>query len=175
MFSSYIAIVVGEDSDGNIVYIKRLWCNILNITSFIYVGDIMNEVIEIESYDGSTLGYIDVDMNDEVKVSGKLSLADVDENIRVQLEKELSPFMSLNYESCVNPLEQELASYEALKKHFLDKNYYDCGILIKYYFGHIDYGVEFGYFKSHAEICLILQTDISTWESTPCAYTLRCS
>lgn len=47
----------------------------------------MNEVIEIESYDGSTLGYIDVDVNDEVKVSGKLSLADIDENIRVQLRK----------------------------------------------------------------------------------------
>ena len=79
---------------------------------------------------------------------------------KLQIIVEASPFESLNHESCVSPLEQELGAYKALKKAFLDKNYNDCCTLIKYYFGHIDYDREFGYYKTHGEICLILFTNL---------------
>lgn len=117
-------------------------------------------LIEIENYYGGTLGSIEVDGEIE-NVKGNISLADIEEVenqdiVRIQLEDELTPFQSLNHESCVSPMEQELGAYKALKKYYLDKNYNDCSIIIKYYLGHVNYGLEFGYGKSHGEICLIL-------------------
>lgn len=79
---------------------------------------------------------------------------------KVQITLETSPFDSLNHESCVSPLEQELGAYKAVKKSFLKGDYNDCCTLIKYYFGHIDYDREFGYYKTHGEICLILFTNL---------------
>lgn len=60
----------------------------------------------------------------------------------------------------VKNLMQELKSYEALLKSFRVGDYYNCHILIFNYFGHIDYGNEFGYFKSHEEICYILSQNL---------------
>ena len=79
---------------------------------------------------------------------------------KLEISLEASPFESKNHESCVTPLEQELGAYKALKKSFLEGNYNNCSVLINYYFGHIDYWKEFGYNKTHGEICLILYTNL---------------
>ena len=57
-------------------------------------------------------------------------------------------------------LEQELATYKAIKKAYEEKDYRECNTLIAYYLGHIDYGEAFGYYKTHDEICLILYTNL---------------
>lgn len=97
----------------------------------------------------------DIDVND----SGFDDIYDTNDR-KLQISVEASPFDSMNHESCVSPLEQELGAYKALKKSYLNGNYNDCSTLINYYFGHIDYGIEFDYDKSHGEICLILYNNL---------------
>lgn len=79
---------------------------------------------------------------------------------KLEITLETSPFGSQNHASCVSPIEQELSAYKALKKSFLEGHYNNCSVLINYYFGHIDYCKEFGYNKTHGEICLILYTNL---------------
>lgn len=132
-------------------------------------------IIEVEDNYGKTIGSVHVNsFNDELndisveEVRGNISVNDIDfddiydtnkRKVRVSLNQDTT-FKSLNHESCVSPLEQELGAYNALKKSYLNGNYNDCATLINYYFGHIDYSVEFGYNKSHGEICLILYTNL---------------
>lgn len=91
---------------------------------------------------------------------------DIDEYIDDELEKVKNPFRSANYigfyheNDDVKDLVQELASYRALLKSFDGGDYYNCGILIENYFGHINYGYHFGYFKTHAEIVSILYSNM---------------
>lgn len=104
------------------------------------------------------LGEIKINKEGEIiEKDGKILSAKYpdDDTIEVKLYMK-EPFRSGNHESCVTPMEQELGAYNALKKSYKKGNYYDCGVLIANYFGHIDYGKEFGYSKTHEEICLIL-------------------
>lgn len=84
-----------------------------------------------------------------------------DFQLRLFLEKSTA-FNSLNHdnvghipEECKD-LVKEYNSYKWVLKYFKEEKYYDCFILIKNYFGHIDYWAEFGYMKTHDEICCIL-------------------
>ena len=131
-------------------------------------------ILEIQDNKGRKIGSMhlyefDSDVNDIniVKVDGNI-MTDVEfdniydtneQKVKIQIEKE-STFESLNHESCVIPLKQELGAYEALKKSFLNKRYHDCYTLIHYYFGHINYATEFGYNKTHGEICCILFSNL---------------
>lgn len=134
-------------------------------------------ILEIENNFGHQLGAVHVVENgphgiEVINSCGDLSIADYDfddifdtndKKIRIQLDRTPSTaFRSGNHESCVSPLEQELGAYKALLKSFQRKDYYDCAVLIINYFGHIDYGCEFGYFKTHDEICNILFTTLLT-------------
>ena len=96
-----------------------------------------------------------------------------DTKIRIGIEpqyKTISPFMSLNYETLKGNilklnengkgLVKELNSYCAILKWYNKKLYDQAGILIENYLGHIDYGKEFGYFKTHEEICMILYQNL---------------
>ena len=130
-------------------------------------------VIQIENEKGNSIGALRVfkTPEDDLDVECKgLSLADMefddifgtnDEKIRVMLN-ESQTFSSMNYinvsevpDNCKD-LVLELSAYNQLLEHYENRYLYDCYILIANYFGHIDYGVEFGYWKSHDEICLIL-------------------
>ena len=118
--------------------------------------EVLNMTLIILENDYETIGTIEIDDIENVKDVSGLCLNDIEDNIiRVSLE-DSTAFESLNHESCVTPLEQELGAYKALKKSFLRGTYRDCSTLIRYYFGHISYGAEFGYCKTHDEICLIL-------------------
>lgn len=57
-------------------------------------------------------------------------------------------------------LMQEYKSYEALLNSLNKKDYYDCGVIIENYFGHIDYWYEFGYDKTHEDIVSILHSNL---------------
>ena len=76
--------------------------------------------------------------------------------------KDCKTFSTLNHDNVghvpkeCRQLVKEYNSYKALLKYYHEKDYYDCHIMIANYFGHISYGKEFGYFKSHDEIVLIL-------------------
>lgn len=87
-----------------------------------------------------------------------------DERLILEInQKRKDHFLTVNYETirgktpkeCI-PLIKELNSYCALLRHYYNNNYRDVWVLIQNYFGHIDYGKEFGYFKTHDEICDIL-------------------
>lgn len=134
-------------------------------------------VVEIENEKGNSIGALRIfktpEDNLDVECKG-LSLADMefddifgtnDEKVRVMLN-ESPTFQSNNYinvggvkDDCRN-LVLELSAYDALLRHYHDRQLYDCHVLIENYFGHIDYGVEFGYWKSHDEICLILYQNL---------------
>ena len=132
-------------------------------------------IIEIENDYGETIGSANINAFDDKlndidikEVRGGISIRDIDfddiydtneRKIRIGLNQDTT-FKSLNHESCVSPLEQELSAYKALKKSYLNGDYNNCSTLINYYFGHIDYGIEFGYNKSHGEICLILYNNL---------------
>lgn len=146
-------------------------------------------IVQIEDYFGDTIGAVMVTENDietgELKVlgtTGDISIADIDfddifdtneEKVRIQMElKHLTVDkpksicrtgneVGFYHENDrVKNLMQELKSYEALLESFEKGDYYNCHILIFNYFGHIDYGDEFGYFKSHEEICYILSQNL---------------
>lgn len=132
-------------------------------------------IIEIENDYGETIGSVNINAFDDKlndinirEVRGDISIHDIDfddiydtneRKIRIGLNQDTT-FKSLNHESCVSPLEQELSAYKALKKSYLNGDYNNCSTLINYYFGHIDYGIEFGYNKTHGEICLILYNNL---------------
>lgn len=131
-------------------------------------------IIEIKNNKEKRIGSINMyEFDDEIndmlvnEVKGNISVDETgfddiyDTNDRkLTITLETSPFASQNHESCVTPLEQELGAYKALKKSFLEGHYNNCSVLINYYFGHIDYWKEFGYNKTHGEICLILYTNL---------------
>lgn len=147
-------------------------------------------VIEIEDNDGSSIGAFRVveennkteitDFKDHLLIGKNISYADSDEDyffdtddelIRIQLiceedSKIKNPYRSANYigfyheNDEVIGLVQELASYRRLLKSFDEGDYYNCGVLIENYFGHIDYWYQFGYNKTHAEIVSILHTNL---------------
>lgn len=81
--------------------------------------------------------------------------------LRIWLDKSTA-FRSMNHDSVghvpdeCKQLVKEYNSYKALLKYFKKQAYYDCYIMIANYFGHIDYWAEFGYLKTHDEICCIL-------------------
>lgn len=131
-------------------------------------------IIEIENYNGETIGTMHVREFDDgindidiLDVDGDFDVADVDfddiydtNERKVRLQKNIKDYdkpdyMSLNYASCKTPEEQEVIAYQVLKDHYLKGEYYYCKVLIWNYFGHIDYG-RMGYNKSHSQIISIL-------------------
>lgn len=116
-------------------------------------------IIEIENVKGRKIGNIDTEKRE---VAGSIKVDEIFDdgygepigvNIRVNSS---SAFNTMNHKSCVTPIEQELDAYQALKKSYEQKNYYDCSVLINNYFGHIDYTLVLNLDKTHDEICLIL-------------------
>lgn len=81
--------------------------------------------------------------------------------LRIWLNKSTA-FRTMNHENVghvpeeCKELMKEYNSYKALLKYYKQQNYYNCYIMIANYFGHIDYWNEFGYLKTHDEICCIL-------------------
>lgn len=120
----------------------------------------MSMIIITDDY-GREIGYMEIEDIEKIyDIQGNLEYVKSEDNIvYIKLKNNLA-FKSFNYESCLNPLEQELASYKTLKKHYLNKEYRDCSTLIRYYFGHIHYGIEFSYNKTHDEICFILYENL---------------
>ena len=145
-------------------------------------------IVEIEDYNGNTIGAIratENNTNGEVEVieyEGDISIADIDfddifdtneEQIKVQMDlqhltikKPIGVHRTGNVvgfhhkNKHVKGLMQELKSYEHLLESFNKEDYYNCSVLIYNYFGHIDYAYEFGYVKTHDEICYILNTNL---------------
>lgn len=137
-------------------------------------------ILEIEDYYGNTKGAIRLTENNEdgeieiKNIKGEYNIADIDfddifdtNEYKVRIQKETKPeqkdhFLTLNYETIIGvpdnckDLIKELNSYCAVLKHYYNNNYRDVWVLIQNYFGHINYGDEFGYFKTHDEICDIL-------------------
>ena len=113
--------------------------------------------IEIENLKGRIIGNYDTEKNE---INGNIKVNEIfddDEQIGINITiEESSAFNTMNHKSCVTPIEQELDAYKTLRKSFERKDYYDCSVLINNYFGHIDYGVEFGYSMTHDELCVIL-------------------
>lgn len=144
-------------------------------------------IIEIENEE-KTIGAIratENNMNGEVEViecEGDISIADIDfddifdtneEKIRIQMDLEYPTINKsigvhrtgnvvgfYHKNDHVKGLMQELKSYEHLLNSFNKEDYYNCSVLIYNYFGHIDYAYEFGYVKTHDEICYILNTNL---------------
>lgn len=133
-------------------------------------------VVEIENDAGYTLGAIRIEENNqdgEVEVENKtdnISICDYDfdnifdtndEKIRISIN-DSKTFRTSNYENVghipkeCKQLVKEYNSYKILLEYFKNEMYYDCYIIIANYFGHINYGSQFGYFKTHDEICKIL-------------------
>lgn len=132
-------------------------------------------VIELKNRNGNkSLGAMRINrspkMNIECETTNDIEFVDEsfdnifgsnDDMMDIRLDKSTA-FESLNYinvsevpDECKD-LVLELSAYNKLLEHYQDRYLYDCYILIANYFGHIDYGQEFGYFKTHDEICLIL-------------------
>lgn len=130
--------------------------------------------INVNNSKGRNIGFVQISedeldeytytTNGDVKVSKcnfeYLTDDYLEEEKEISISVDDSPFESLNYASCVSPLEQELSAYEALKESYLKGQYNNCCTLIKYYFGHINYAKEFGYHKTHGEIGFILFTNL---------------
>ena len=133
-------------------------------------------ILRIKNENGYYLGGIRITENNidgEVEVYDKTdnisidnySFDDIfntnDEQITIKI-KDDKIWGSSNYENVAGVPEEykhlikELNSYCAVLRHYHNKNYSNCFILIENYFGHINYGKEFGYFKTHNEICKIL-------------------
>ena len=127
-------------------------------------------IIEVVNKKHNRIGSLKIDESRNLITADVCGKIDIDDNDfddiydtndrKLQIALETSPFDSLNHASCVSPLEQELSAYKELKKSFLEGRYNNCSVLINYYFGHIDYGREFSYYKTHGEICLILYTNL---------------
>ena len=134
-------------------------------------------IIEIENHKGWTIGAVRVHENNKegymevLETKGEVDYADDDldyifdtneELLRIQLLEEQNNLRSGNHigfyheDKEVKDLVQERSSYQALLKSFNKEDYYDCSVIINNYFGHIDYGEQFGYFKTHGEIVNIL-------------------
>lgn len=146
-------------------------------------------IIEIENRNGSTIGACRLTDNNEdgfveiFEMDGAIDYADSEpdyifdtneELVRIQLQENQipNPFRSGNHigfyhkNEHVKGLMQERASYKALLNSFERGDYYDCGVLIENYFGHINYAYQFGYVKSHAEIVGILHSTLLAQLST---------
>lgn len=126
--------------------------------------------IKIENDMGWKLGKIELYETDEdgfdtiaVGESSKnISVKDIDcDSITIKI-KQKDCFDTRNHSDVTDipkecrQLIKELNSYMFLLRYYYKKDYTDCFIMIQNYFGHIDYGEEFGYFKTHDEICQIL-------------------
>lgn len=123
------------------------------------LGSIRVEDDETGMFENVETNNIEFDVETGVEFDDTFSSNDF--QLRVFLQTS-SAFNTLNHDNVghvpkkCQQLVKEYNSYKWLLKYYYDKNYYDCFILIKNYFGHIDYWAEFGYMKTHDEICCIL-------------------
>lgn len=136
-------------------------------------------IVEIENYNGSTIGAVRVVENNEEgvievkEVKGDLDIADFDgdyifdtneELMRVQLDKygKSTIFRTGNLVTLRGPTRRikdlmgEYKSYEGIIEAYNKGEFNEVFILITNYLGHINYASEFGYNKSHEEIVYIL-------------------
>lgn len=133
-------------------------------------------VLNIENNNGYRLGAIRLTENNE---DGEIEIKEIEDNIQLENitfdyifdtnEQEVTvsikntrTFGSHNHdnvgaipEEC-KQLVKEYNSYKVLLDYYNNYEYYDCYIIIANYMGHINYGTEFGYFKTHEDICKIL-------------------
>lgn len=122
--------------------------------------DMGYDIGSIELYETDEDGFDTIEVGTSTKET--ISVADIEpDSIRLQI-KQKDCFSTRNHsnvgdipEEC-KPLIKELNSYLYLKRYYIKKQYDDCFVMIQNYFGHINYGAEFGYFKTHDEICQIL-------------------
>lgn len=140
-------------------------------------------IVEIRNNSGMRLGavrFVEVDeYGDEFVIqninnSNNIRISDGfddifdtnDRKLQIQIE-DSKLFNTSNYYNVgdvpaeCRDLVKELNSYSVALKWFHRENYNDCYIIIENYFGHIDYGKEFGYFKTHEEICQILLRNLT--------------
>ena len=136
-------------------------------------------ILEIENYHGATIGAVRVEENNEYgevevkNISGDISIADIDyddifdtneEKVRVQIDKfcKSTIFRTGNVLALegktreIMNLMGEYTTYKYIVKAYNKDEYNEVFILVTNYLGHIDYGKEFGYVKSHEEIVYIL-------------------
>ena len=130
-------------------------------------------VLDIKNYKNERIGSLLVDFDERINdydiitIDGnisvnELSFDDIYETNQRKIEiidverKEKTPYLSLNYESGLSPAEQEVCAYKKLKEYYLREEYYECFVLIWNYFGHINYGRDLYYEKTHGEIVGIL-------------------
>ena len=119
------------------------------------------------------IGYGDVDVTDVVKKCEELgTVSNVEEyhdeftdevDVTVEVINDTQMGMEIRSRNCItsaNPYEQELATYRRIKESFESGDYDNARILIVNYLGHIDYGKEFGYYKTHGEIVDIMLTQL---------------
>lgn len=132
-------------------------------------------IIKIEDDMGYNIGKIELYETDEdgfdtiaigESTSDTISVADIDcDSVRLQI-KQKDCFNTRNHSNVgdipneYKDLIKELNSYIYLMRYYKKKMYKDCFIMIQNYFGHINYGAEFGYFKTHDEICQILLSNL---------------
>ena len=151
----------------------NIYSGTLILEQLMKLGGIKMVVIKIENKKGKELGALKINRTPEMNIDYETKNVEyVDESfdnifgsnddmisIRVN---ESQTFSSMNYinvsevpDNCKD-LVLELSAYNQLLEHYENRYLYDCYILIANYFGHIDYAKEFGYNKTHDEICLIL-------------------
>ena len=119
------------------------------------------------------IGYGDVEVADAVKECKEIgTVSNVEEyhdeftdevDVTVEIMNDTQMGMEIRSQNCItssNAYEQELATYRRIKESFEAGDYNNARILIVNYLGHIDYGKEFGYCKTHGEIVDIMLTQL---------------
>lgn len=142
-------------------------------------SEILNMIVEIENYYGSTIGAIRVVENNEngeveiKNIKGDISIADFDRDYIFDTNEELMRIQLSKYSNStifrtgnlitlrgktrrIKDLMGEYKSYEAIIEAYDKNEFNEVFILVTNYLGHIDYAKEFGYCKSHEEIVYIL-------------------
>lgn len=138
-------------------------------------------ILEIENKFGEQICALLIEQNEDAEYIVKETIGDVtiadydlddifdtnDDKIRISLDSigkkifRSGNIIGFKHESQnAKDLMQEYKSYEALLNSLNEKDYYDCGVIIENYFGHIDYWYEFGYDKSHEDIVSILHSNL---------------
>ena len=138
----------------------NIYSGTLILEQLMKLGGIKMVVIQIENKKGKELG-AETKNVEYVDESFDNIFGSNDDMISIRVN-ESQTFSSMNYinvsevpDNCKD-LVLELSAYNQLLEHYENRYLYDCYILIANYFGHIDYAKEFGYNKTHDEICLIL-------------------
>jgi len=127
-------------------------------------NDMGYDIGEIELYETDEDGFDTIAVGEST--ANTISVADIDcDSIRLQI-KQRDCFHTRNHsdvgdipEECKD-LVKELNSYIFIERYYKKQRYQDCFIMIQNYLGHINYGAEFGYFKTHDEICQILISNL---------------